>query len=54
MVDSKSQDFVQKEKGKSNWHITHAVEFEKFKSALGTVIASFEKAKEWADLSNCL
>ena len=30
------------------------IEFEKFKAQLGTVISSFEKAREWADLSNCL
>lgn len=54
MVEAKSQEFNQKEKGRKT-HSPHTlVEFEKFKAQLGTVISSFEKAREWADLSNCL
>jgi len=36
-------------------HLTHTISFlEKFKKNLKEVIDSFERAKEWADLSNCL
>ena len=30
------------------------MDLEKFKKSLKDIIDSFEKAREWADLSNCL